>query len=102
VRSKKTIDIYFNFIYNTKVENKGGLRPFSDPAVKFLWIFTANSRMEGFQNEKNLSAQEASAQDGARLPQENVHFQRAQGARAPQSQGQKAAFRLIRASEPLC
>ena len=55
--------------------------------------------MEGFVHEENLSAQEASAQDGARLPQENVHFQRTQGSRSPQSQRQKAAFRLIGASD---
>lgn len=56
-------------------------------------------RMEGFPDEKNISAQKASAQDGARFPQENVNLKRPQGSCPPQSKGQKAAFLLITVSK---
>ena len=42
-----------------------------------------------------LSAQEASAQERARLPQKNGHRKRPQGPRPPQSKGQSKAERLI-------
>ena len=46
-----------------------------------------------------LPAQEASAQEGARLPQENEDRQRPQGSRTPQSKGQSEAQLLIPAHE---
>ena len=43
----------------------------------------------------HLSAQEAPALQGARLPQENVRQKRTQGSFPPQSEGKKAAHLLI-------
>lgn len=42
-----------------------------------------------------LPAQEAPAQERARLPQKNGHRKRPQGSRPPQSKGQSKAERLI-------
>ena len=42
-----------------------------------------------------LSAEEAPAQEGARLPQENEDRERPQGSRSPQSKGQSKAQLLI-------
>ena len=46
------------------------------------------------QDEENISAQKAPAFHGARLPQENVHGQRPQGARQPPREGQSKTLRL--------
>ncbi len=54
-------------------------------------------------NEENVSAQEASALHGARLPEENVHRQRPQSACQPPREGQSEAVRLIaERPSPVC
>ena len=52
-------------------------------------------RIGGKQNEKNLSAQKTSQENGARLPQENGRQKRPQGSLPPQGKRQKAALLLI-------
>jgi hypothetical protein len=56
--------------------------------------FSQRTKNGGDYIEKNIPAEKASAQNGARLPQKNVYGQRPQGACSPQGEGQKAAFRL--------
>lgn len=52
------------------------------------------ARKEGFTYAENLSAQEASQEEGAWLPEKDVRQERTQGACAPQGKRQSASFLL--------
>jgi hypothetical protein len=52
------------------------------------------ARKEGFTYAENLSAQEASQEEGAWLPEKNVRQERAQGACTPQGKRQSTSFLL--------
>ena len=67
------------------VLNGKGFRPF--PKRK-------TSEKEGIENAQNLSAQEETEKQGPRLPQENVHRQRPQGAGPPSRQRPRCPHRL--------